>query len=141
MENNIILQVGVKVLLQNKDGKYLLVRRSLKKYPEVKGRWDIVGGRINPSKTLFENLQREVKEEVGLKIVGKPRLIAAQDILRNPEKHVVRLTYLGKSDGEIILDTTENDMYGWYSWEELGSLSDVDVYFKELLDDKSLWTK
>lgn len=38
------LQVGVKVLLKNKEGNYLLLRRSLKKYPGVKGRWDIAGG-------------------------------------------------------------------------------------------------
>jgi len=42
------LQVGVKVLLKNKAGQYLLLRRALEKYPEIQGRWDIVGGRINP---------------------------------------------------------------------------------------------
>ena len=139
MGNNITLQVGVKILLKNKEGKYLLLRRSLEKYPEVKGRWDIVGGRIEPGKPLLENLQREIKEEVGLVLEGVPRLISAQDILRNPEKHVVRLTYLGKGDGEITLDRTENDMYKWYSWDELESLEDVDMYFKELLDDKTRW--
>jgi len=55
MENNIILQVGVKALLQNSEGKYLLLRRSLEKYPEIKGRWDIVGGRIDPGSILIEN--------------------------------------------------------------------------------------
>ena len=139
MGNNITLQVGVKILLKNKEGKYLLLRRSLEKYPEVKGRWDIVGGRIEPGKPLLENLRREIKEEVGLVLEGTPRLISAQDILRNPEKHVVRLTYLGKGDGEITLDRTENDMYKWYSWDELESLEDVDMYFKELLDDKTRW--
>jgi len=37
------LQVGVKVLLKNKEGKFLLIRRSPKKYPEVGPKWDIVG--------------------------------------------------------------------------------------------------
>jgi len=54
MENNLILQVGVKILLQNQKNKYLLLRRSLEKYPEIQGRWDIVGGRINTGQT-FEN--------------------------------------------------------------------------------------
>lgn len=139
MGDNITLQVGVKILLQNKEGQYLLLRRSLEKYPEVKGRWDIVGGRIDPGKSLLDNLKREIKEETGLLLKGAPTLIAAQDILRNPEKHVVRLTYLGKGDGKIALDTSENDMYKWYSWGELESLEDVDIYFKELLNDKSLW--
>lgn len=139
MGNNVTLQVGVKVFLQNKDGKYLLLRRSLEKYPEVKGRWDIVGGRIDAGKTLIENLRREVREETGLEIVGKPSLIAAQDILRNSDRHVVRLTYVGEAIGDVKLDTAENDMYKWYTREELTKLTDLDVYFRELLDDNSLW--
>jgi len=39
---NITLQVGVKALLKNKQGKYLLLKRSSVKYPEVEGHWDIV---------------------------------------------------------------------------------------------------
>jgi ADP-ribose pyrophosphatase YjhB (NUDIX family) len=138
MENK-ILQVGVKILLKNKEGKYLLLRRSLKKYPDIRGRWDIVGGRINIGTPLIENLQREVQEETGLMLVGEPRLVAAQDILRSPEKHVVRLTYVGEAAGEIALDTSENDTYRWYSREELLKLDDVDVYFKALLDGKSIF--
>ncbi len=74
------LQVGVKILLRNKDGKYLLVKRSSKKYPEVEQSWDIVGGRINPGSSLLENLKREVKEETELNIIGEVELIGAQDI-------------------------------------------------------------
>ena len=135
MEHEIILQVGVKVLLTHSDGKFLLLQRSLVKYPEIKGRWDIVGGRINPGTTLLENLAREVKEETGLSIVGIPKLVAAQDILRNPTRHVVRLTYVGMANGEVVLDTSENDNHAWYTWGELLELDDVDVYVKELLDD------
>jgi 8-oxo-dGTP diphosphatase len=140
MENNLILQVGVKILLKNKDNQYLLIRRSLVKYPEVaSGRWDIVGGRINPGSTLINNLKREILEETALELVGVPKLIAAQDILRKPGHHVVRLTYIGEAKGEIKLDESENDIYKWYSWEELLNLDDVDAYFKELLSDPSLW--
>ncbi len=64
------LQVGVKALLKNKNGKYLLLRRNPKKYPDVGPKWDIVGGRINPGSLLLENLKREIKEEVGLDYVS-----------------------------------------------------------------------
>ncbi len=128
------LQVGVKILLKNEEGKYMLLRRSLVKYPDAKGRWDIVGGRIELGTPLLENLKREVKEETNMDLAGEPRLRAAQDILRVPGRHVVRLTYVGEATGEIILDTTENDLYQWYSAEELAHLDDVDIYVKELLD-------
>jgi 8-oxo-dGTP pyrophosphatase MutT (NUDIX family) len=135
MSDSITLQVGVKVLLQNDEGRFLLLRRSLEKYPETKGggRWDIVGGRIDPGKTLLENLKREIKEETGLELLGEPKLVAAQDILRNNGRHVVRLTYLGESSGEVKLDKSENDDYKWYTLDELLALDDVDVYFKGLL--------
>jgi len=65
------LQVGVKVLLRNREGKYLLWRRSLIKYPNIGHKWDIVGGRINPGIALLDNLKREVKEETNLDLAGR----------------------------------------------------------------------
>jgi ADP-ribose pyrophosphatase YjhB (NUDIX family) len=128
------LQVGVKALLKNKEGKYLLIRRSLKKYPEVKGRWDIPGGRIKPGTSLNENLKREIFEETGLALTGKPKLMAAQDILRIAGKHVVRLTYQAEAEGEVKLDMGENDEYKWLSLSEMKKMKNIDIYFKELLD-------
>ncbi|KKU52636.1 MAG: hypothetical protein A3H69_03230 [Candidatus Sungbacteria bacterium RIFCSPLOWO2_02_FULL_47_9] len=135
----IILQVGVKILLHNKENKYLLLRRSAEKYPDVRGRWDIVGGRINPGTTLLENLKREVQEETGLSIDGAPQLIAAQDILSTADRQVVRLTYVGRvAGGAVVLDVTENDMYKWVTWEEMSEMDDLDMYVRELLNDISL---
>ena len=59
--SEIILQVGVKVLLKNPEGKYLLVKRSAKAYPDAICGWELVGGRITPGIPLLENLQREIK--------------------------------------------------------------------------------
>ncbi len=58
---NIELKVGVKILLKNKWGKFLLIRRNLEKYLEIKGEWDIVGGRIKEGTSLFENLKKRSK--------------------------------------------------------------------------------
>ena len=139
MENKITLQVGVKALLKSEEDRYLLLRRSLKKYPEIQGRWDIAGGRIDAGKTLLENLRREIKEETNLELVGEPKLIAAQDILRNNGRHIVRLTYIGEVKGEVQLDKEENDTYKWCTPEELRRMEDVDMYFKELLDKGVVW--
>lgn len=129
-----ILQVGVKIFLRNQDGKYLLMRRSPEKYPGVKGEWDIPGGRINPGSLLIENLRREVKEETQLEIIFEPKLICAQDIIPNDEKHVVRLSYIGETKGEPILDTSENVEYKWLSLDELKKYQNVDIYAKSIID-------
>lgn len=126
------LQVGVKILLKNSEGKYLFLRRAAEKYPDVKDGWDIPGGRINIDSNLFENLQREILEETGLILAAEPRLIAAQDIMR-PDKHVVRLTYVGEAAGDIIL-SDEHDDFDWFSKEDLKNLENCDKYLKELVN-------
>jgi len=131
----IILQVGVKVFLKNTDGKYLLLHRSSEKYKDTKGSWDIVGGRIDPGSSLLENLKREVLEETKLKITSEPKLIYAQDIiLTEKERHIVRLTFTALTDGEPILDTSENVEFVWLDVEELKKQEDLDIYVKEILE-------
>lgn len=129
------LQVGVKVLLKNKANRYLLVKRSSLKYPEGFPEWDIVGGRINPGTLLLENLKREVKEETNLNLSEKIKLIAAQDILRVPGRHVVRLTYLGEADGDPVL-SDEHTEFKWFTMNEIKMLGEkeLDGYFKELIN-------
>jgi ADP-ribose pyrophosphatase YjhB (NUDIX family) len=131
----ITLQVGVKVFLKNPEGKFLLVKRNTEKYKNVSGVWDIVGGRIELGTTLIENLRREVKEETGLEIISEPKLLAAQDIIPNEEKHIVRLSYVAETKGEPVLDTSENVDFKWLSMGEMKSLPDLDKYVKEVLDN------
>ncbi len=129
------LQVGVKALLRNKEGKYLLIRRSSDKYPEVGPKWDIVGGRINPGETLLENLKREIKEETNLDMSKEPELVAAQDILRVPERHVVRLTFAGEIEGEPQIDSDHTE-FRWFTAEEIREIQNLDTYVKELIEKK-----
>lgn len=129
-----ILQVGVKAFLKNPEGKFLLIQRSPDKYPNAKGNWDIVGGRIEAGTPLIENLKREIQEETHLAMLSTPRLIAAQDIIPATDRHIVRLTYTAETAGEPVLDTTENVAYRWFTLAELKQHPDLDIYVKEILD-------
>lgn len=129
------LQVGVQVFLRNPEGKYLLLKRNWEKYKGVRGNWDIVGGRIEPGTPLLDNLKREIKEETGLDLASEPKLIAGQDILRLPDRHVVRLTYLGEISGAPKLDEFRTE-FGWFTLEEIKNLEDLDIYFKELMEKR-----
>ena len=64
------LQVGVKVLIQNSNSKYLLLQRAVAMGDEKEAHWDIPGGRIEPEEALMSALAREVKEETGLTFRG-----------------------------------------------------------------------
>ena len=132
--SEIKLQVGVKIFLKNEQGKFLIVKRNPEKYQKVKGEWDIVGGRIDPGSKLLDNLKREVREETQLEILDEPKLIYAQDIILNEEKHVVRLSYVGNTSGEPVLDTNENTEYKWLSFEDLKKHENLDIYVREILN-------
>ena len=59
--------VGVKALIQNEEGKILLVRVNTK---ELKGNkhgayWDIPGGRIKEGDDVERTLRKEIEEELG----------------------------------------------------------------------------
>ena len=137
MSNERKLQVGVKALLQNSEGKFLLLKRNPEKYPEAADTWDIVGGRIDVGETLMENLKREIMEETQLELVSEPKLVAAQDILRVPGKHVVRLSYTATIDGEPTLDEEHSD-FGWFTREEMLAIPKLDIYVRELLEGGAL---
>lgn len=130
------LQVGVKILLKNKEGKFLMLQRNGDKYPEVGALWDIVGGRIDKGIPLLENLKREIFEETQLTLTEEPKLISAQDILKT-DKHVVRLTYVGKIEGEPVLDE-DHIAYKWLTLEELKNLEPMDKYFKKILENNKI---
>lgn len=127
------LQVGVKILLKNKEEKFLLGKRNPKIYPEIGEKWDIIGGRIDPGISLLENLKREIQEETSLKLIGNPKLIAAQDILRVKDRHVVRLTYLGEIQGSPI-PNEESLKLKWFTFKEIKNLKNLDIYVKELIE-------
>src|SRR3989344_2978172 len=125
------LQVGVKVLLRNAEGKFLLMRRSPYEERGV-GKWDIAGGRIEAGTPLMDNLVREVGEETGLTMSSEPKLLAAQDIIW-PDRHVVRITYTADVVGEPKLGP-EHSEYAWFSYEDMKTLDKMDDYVKKLLD-------
>lgn len=134
LQKRVKLQVGVKIIVRNGKGKFLLLQRSPRKYTKVGGEWDIPGGRIHPGSSLLENLKRELFEETGLKIFRKPRLLAAQDILRVPGKHVVRLTYAGGEAKGSVRTDKESRSHGWFSISEMRKMRNLDRYLKEVIN-------
>lgn len=72
----------VKALIQNREGKFLAVKKSViekvssgqrfKKYGDMSGKWELPGGRVGKRKDedRFEALERELKEELGIEVSG-----------------------------------------------------------------------
>lgn len=126
------LQVGVKALIKNEQGRYLMLRRSEPYKDEAEPRWDIPGGRINPGEPIFEALAREIKEETGLTMQGEPRIVYAQDILRIAGRHIVRLTFEAAANGEVKLNPAEHSAYQWVPLEAIANFNH-DLYLDPVL--------
>lgn len=127
------LQIGVKVIIKNSLGKYLLIKRTEQLQNETELFWDIPGGRIDVHEHLDEALAREVHEEVGVTLTGSITLINAQDIfVESKQLHVVRLTYLLSQDIDDITLSHEHDAHKWCTIDEIASMN-IDPYLKGTL--------
>lgn len=132
-----ILQVGVKALIKNSQGKFLFLRRNPAIYPGKDVRWDIPGGRIDSGERLCDGLTREVFEETGLKVdVSSMKLVAAQDIfVAEKDLHAVRLTYYVQASGSVALSSEHTDS-AWLSKQEVLA-DELDRYVREVLENES----
>jgi 8-oxo-dGTP pyrophosphatase MutT (NUDIX family) len=63
-----LFNVGIKGLIENTDGKILVLKSSLKDHKmPTEAYWDIPGGRIEEGEHVLEVLKREIEEEIGIK--------------------------------------------------------------------------
>ena len=128
--------------LIEKDGKYLLIKRSKIKrglpnvYPSY---WDIPGGSVEENELPREAALREAIEEVNQKL--RINKIIHEDSQFDASKDTVftRLVYAGEilEERDFILDPEEHTDFIWIS-----SLKDVESnlvvpYLLEILADKS----
>jgi len=70
-----LFHVGIKALVRNERGEILLVgsRGPGSGTPHL----DLPGGRMEPNETLFQTLDRELLEEIGLSYSGEPTMFAS----------------------------------------------------------------
>ena len=128
--------------LIEKDGKYLLIKRSKIKrglpnvYPSY---WDIPGGSVEENELPREAALREAMEEVNQKL--RINKIIHEDSQFDASKDTVftRLVYAGEilEERDFILDPEEHTDFKWIS-----SLKDIESnlvvpYLFEILADKS----
>ena len=97
-------------------GKVLLVRESSAYDEGTKaGKWDMVGGRIEPEETVREGLVREVKEESGREVTPMQSLDVFDGFMNihGGECHVVRIYFLCEADSDKVTLSGDHDKYEW----------------------------
>jgi 8-oxo-dGTP diphosphatase len=67
-----LFNVGIKGLIENAEGKILVLKSSLKDHKApTEAYWDIPGGRIEEGEHVLEVLKREIEEETGIQELKK----------------------------------------------------------------------
>jgi 8-oxo-dGTP diphosphatase len=82
-----------------RDGKVLVIRESSAYRDGTQaGKYDVVGGRIEPGQAFDESLSREVKEETGLDIaIGPPFFVnESRPVVRGEPWHIIRIFFVAR---------------------------------------------
>jgi 8-oxo-dGTP diphosphatase len=128
------IRTGVKAFIVH-EGKILVIKERVNRNGEVVIIHDLPGGGIELGESLKEALEREVIEEVGLKIkIEHP--VGGWDFMRGAKEdgvHIVCLGYQCQLVGEPKIDTTNNpaneDIFDtvWMSKDELLNSEEIFV--------------
>ncbi|KKS42110.1 hypothetical protein A3H03_00600 [Candidatus Kuenenbacteria bacterium RIFCSPLOWO2_12_FULL_42_13] len=112
--------VAVTALIINKEGKLLVVKRSMREIA-FPGRWALPGGKLEDNETVMEGLKKECKEEVGIEIENKKIYVDDNAFVRPDNQTVKVFCYLVFAKGlEVKLNKDDFDEYQWAGIEEIG---------------------
>ena len=108
-------------MIQNKEGKLLLLRRNPAKLKDAsEDCWDIPGGRVQKNESLEETLKREVYEETGLQAIVRMRpFTMALSNIRIPVQEgdvgLIFMTYLCDINEESPIQlSSEHVHFDWF---------------------------
>jgi 8-oxo-dGTP diphosphatase len=113
-------QVAVKAVIQNQEGKFLVVREG--------ARWQAVGGRLEKGEKLEEGLRRETWEETGITDLEVGKVVHVDEWFAKPEgelKHIVALFFSCKVSSDKVALSDEHNDYAWVTASDLEAYGDT----------------
>ena len=126
-----------------KDGKTLMLHRTKKQNDMHEGKWNGLGGKVDPGETPEECVIREIREEAGLTIKNpelKGLLTFPNDVGYPPEDWYVFVFVAKEFEGELI--TSNEGHLKWISDQELPNLNvwEGDRIFFKWLNKKGFFS-
>ena len=125
------------IIFRNSEGKILLQFRD-SMAPSAPLGWSFFGGRAEGEETPFDNLMREIKEELNFEISSeKVRLLIEKPWISesNGEEKVVYLFEYITPIGWNEIDVREGAGAAFLSKEEIASLKGVSLFAKTFVAD------
>lgn len=118
-EGKFMIGIGA-IIEHSRSGKILLLHRA-SSIDFAGNQWDDVGGRMRQFETPEETLQREVREETGLRDVKILKPIDVSHYFRGDkiaDNEMIVITYWCETSSDKIILSPEHDNYRWVSPEE-----------------------
>ncbi|OGE29479.1 hypothetical protein A2867_00730 [Candidatus Daviesbacteria bacterium RIFCSPHIGHO2_01_FULL_40_11] len=142
--NEDIFHLGIKAITRNKKGQILILENNPKNSSSLNPpHWDLPGGRLKKGDSIESTLQRELKEEIGIKDVNIIKFLDASiSNFRMPAgKQIVGLilfTYLCsiKNPSLVKLIDDEHLQFKWANPKEAAKL--LKLKFSKELSEKIL---
>jgi len=131
--------IGVDAIIQNDEGKILLLKRSndRKVYPSM---WSLPSGMVEWGEEVREALIRELKEEANLDIeIDKFTGRYYDGVGRHPTKTVICLPHYCKITGGEMKLNEENSGYGWFAPKEISNIDLAFDHKQMLIDEGLIW--
>jgi len=119
-------QVTTQIIIKNKKGEILLLRRS-----KPGGWFTLPGGTVKIGEAVAQAAEREIFEETGLKLkVNAPVRIWQSDHIGKPLLGIVFDTKTKVADKAKIKIAKEHNAWQWFSYQKLMQDKAVDPYIK-----------
>jgi 8-oxo-dGTP diphosphatase len=116
-----LFSLSVKVIIRNKSGECLLLKRSMHSASNP-WKWEFPGGKVDRSEILENAILRETAEETGLTIELDHVAGSAESEFR--EWRVAHLIMEGRPvSGKVVLSDEHDD----YQWVPISKLPEMDM--------------
>lgn len=126
MKLNQDIKIAVDAIVFGYSDNKLNVLLIKQKYGELKNQWALVGGFVKDNETLFEAVNRELKEEAGIKVNYLEQLYTFGDnIERDPRFRVISVAYFALVNSTKFVLTADSDAeeVKWFPINELPELA------------------
>jgi len=103
------------------NGKVLILRESTKYQSGANiGKFDVVGGRVEPGQRFDESLAREIKEETGLNVkIGKPFFVNEwRPVVKGEQWQIVGTFFECVADSDNVKLSNDHDDHKWIDPKE-----------------------
>lgn len=131
-EKHFLGNINQKALIE-KDGKFLLIQYGEERNDKASLKWDLPGGRLNEDESVQEGFEREIFEEIGVKVQTEKIIatVTMTNLSGHPNFFLIYSATLIDPEASFVL---EKDEVGKIAWVSPAEFFKLDMLYPEYLE-------